>query len=159
MQVIEVDHVVLHGLHAVHEIPDRVGVRRDADAERVLDGAARCHRVHHRADAADALGKSPGVARIAALHDELDATELRRGRPGGGDAPVLVSVQGCDYPPRPRLHGRPHRQQPAPWNNPNAIGYSDADTLADCGEDVDTNAGTYCHAYADRDIHPDHVHG
>jgi hypothetical protein len=38
--------------------------------------------VHGGAHAADALGEGPGVARIAAEEDELDAAEHRRGGPG-----------------------------------------------------------------------------
>ena len=37
----------------------------------------RGDRVHHRAHAADALGERPRVARIASLHDDLDAAKLR----------------------------------------------------------------------------------
>jgi hypothetical protein len=38
--------------------------------------------VDRRTDAADPLGESPGVSRVAALEDGLDASEHGRGGPG-----------------------------------------------------------------------------
>ena len=57
----------------------RVGRRLRTD--RVFDGADRSDRVHRRADPADALGKGPGITRVAALEDDLDSAEHGRGRP------------------------------------------------------------------------------
>ena len=45
--------------------------------------------MHGGADAADALGEKPGVARVAAFQDELDAAPHLPRRPGVGDLAVL----------------------------------------------------------------------
>ena len=65
VQMVEMHDVVLHVLGAEHQVADQFGVGRNDDAQRVLDGAHRGQGVHGGADAAGALGKRPGVARIA----------------------------------------------------------------------------------------------
>ena len=59
-------------------------------SQRVLHRADAGERVHHGADAADALRPDPGFARIAALQDHFDAAEHGPGTPGVGD---LSAVQ------------------------------------------------------------------
>ncbi len=48
--------------------------------------------MHQRADTADALGERPGVARVAALQDHLDAANHRARRVRLGD-PVSVHLR------------------------------------------------------------------
>ena len=50
--------------------------------ERVLHRPHRRDRVHRRADAAEALGEEPRVARVAPLQDVLDPAEHLARRPG-----------------------------------------------------------------------------
>ena len=77
VQMIEVDHVVLNVLRRHDQIAQepRIGRRRRAD--RLLDGSDRGDGVNGGAYAADALGESPSVARIAAAQDDLDAAKHR----------------------------------------------------------------------------------
>ena len=89
VQVVEVDHVILDELHGFQQVADDAGVVGNGDAEGVLDGAHRCDGVHGRADAADALGEDPGVARVAALQHHLKASEGGARAPGVGDLAVL----------------------------------------------------------------------
>jgi len=89
VEVVEVDHVVLDELHPVDQVANDVGVRRDGDVERILDRSARRDGMHHRADPADSLDVRPRVARIAVLHDDLDAAKLGGCRPRIGDPPVF----------------------------------------------------------------------
>ena len=85
MQVVEVNDVVLDRQRRCHDVADVVGVLRDLDAEGILDSAKGTQSVCARADAADALDVSPGVARVAVLHDELEAAPCRTGRDGVRD--------------------------------------------------------------------------
>ena len=89
VQVVEVDDVVLNELHAVDQVPDQIRVGRDGDVQGILHGAAGGHGVHDGTNAADPLGKGPGVARVAPLHDDLDPAELGRMGPGVGDTTAL----------------------------------------------------------------------
>ena len=70
VQMIEVDHMVLHHLRAGDEVADNAGVIGNVDFQSVLDGAHAGDGVDHGADAADALRPDPGLARIAALQDQ-----------------------------------------------------------------------------------------
>jgi hypothetical protein len=88
------DHVVVDELHPVNQVPDQIGIGRNLYSESILDRTARGHRVYHGADAANALGESPGISGIATFHDQLDAPELCRGGPGFGD-PAIIG-----FPPR-----------------------------------------------------------
>ena len=74
----------------------RVGRRDGADG--VLDGADRRDGVDRRADAADALREGPGVARVAALQDDLDAPEHRGRGPGVFDCPPSTSASMRRWP-------------------------------------------------------------
>jgi len=69
--------MILHGLRADDEIPQKPRVWRRHGANRVLYGANRCDGVDSRADAADALRKSPCIPRIASFQDELDSPKHR----------------------------------------------------------------------------------
>src|SRR6185369_7255367 len=89
VQMIKMDHVILHVLHAVHDIADQFGGGRNLDAEGVLDGAARRERVHGGAHAANALAEGPRIARVAALEDDFKAADHRAGAPGIDDFAVL----------------------------------------------------------------------
>jgi hypothetical protein len=93
VQVIEVHHVVVHVLGADHQVADQLRVGGDIDSQRVFYRTYRGDPVHQRADAADALGKGPGVARVAALQDQFDAAHHGAGTPGAGDLPVIGSFR------------------------------------------------------------------
>jgi hypothetical protein len=95
VQVIEVDHVVLDELHPQDQVPDRVGVGRNANVQGVFHRPQRGDRVDDCAHATDALGEGPRIPRVAAFHDDLDPSELGRGRPGVGDTSFL----GLDLDP------------------------------------------------------------
>ena len=74
VQMIEMHDVVVH-LRS-HDVADDVGVLRAWHMrQRVLHRAHRGQRMGAGADAADALGERPGVARVAAAQDHLDAAE------------------------------------------------------------------------------------
>ena len=72
VQVIEVDDVVLHVLGGHHDVADELSGGRDGDAESALNRTNAGEGVHGGADAADALGNGPGIARIAALENLLE---------------------------------------------------------------------------------------
>ena len=84
--------VVVHLQRQLHDIADGIGVFRDLDRQRVFDRAHRGQRVGAGADAADPLGEGPGVARIAAAQDDLDAAPHRAGRDGVADDIILVDI-------------------------------------------------------------------
>ncbi len=73
VQVIEVDDVILHHLGEEHDVANDFGVLGDLDAESIFDAAHRGQGVNGGADAADAFAEGPGVARVAALEDDLQA--------------------------------------------------------------------------------------
>ena len=73
VQVVEVDHVILHVLRGEHDVADELRGGRHRDAQRVFNRANAGQRVHRGADAADALGNGPGVARIAADENLLQS--------------------------------------------------------------------------------------
>ncbi len=85
VQVIEVDHVILHHLRAGDQVADDARVLRHIDLQRVFDRADARQSVDHGAHSADALRPDPGFARIAALQDQLDAAEHGAGAPGVGN--------------------------------------------------------------------------
>ncbi len=89
MQMVEMHDVVVDVLCADHQVADQLGVGRDADLQRVLDGADRGDGMHQGAHAADALGEGPGVARIASAQDDLDAAHHGAGRVGLLDGAIL----------------------------------------------------------------------
>ena len=89
VQVIEVHHVILHVLRGHHDVADQLGGGRDGDAERVFNGAHAGQSVHGGADAADALGDGPGIARIAADEDLFQAAHHGAGAECVGDDAVF----------------------------------------------------------------------
>ena len=101
------DHVVLDILDAGDQIADDPGVVRDRDAQRVFHCSHGAGGVDRRADAADTLGEEPGVARVAALEDELDAAEHGARAPRLGDfAAVHLRLDPqVSLDPRDRVDG------------------------------------------------------
>ncbi len=89
VQVIEVDHVILHVLRGEHDVADQLRRGRNGDAQRVLNRAHAGQRVHRGAHAADALGDGPGIARIAADEDLLQAAHHGAGAECVGDDAVF----------------------------------------------------------------------
>jgi hypothetical protein len=85
MQVVEVNHVILHHLRSGDEVSDNTRVVGNLDIERVLNSADAGQSMHHGADTTDALGPDPGFAGIAVAYDQLDSTEHRAGAPGVRD--------------------------------------------------------------------------
>jgi hypothetical protein len=77
VQVIEMDDVILHVLRRYDQIAEQPCVRRGHGADSPFDCADRGDGVNRGADAADALGEGPGVARIAPAQDQLDAAKHR----------------------------------------------------------------------------------
>ena len=57
------------------DIANQLRIEWNLDRERVLHRPHGCDRVHGRAHSADALGEGPGIARVAALHDEFQAPD------------------------------------------------------------------------------------
>ena len=77
MQVIEVNHVILHVLDAHDQVTDQAGIVRDLDVQGIFHGTDAGHGVHRGADTAEALGKMMRISGIATLENRLDATEGR----------------------------------------------------------------------------------
>ena len=92
MQMIEVHQMVVRVERQLHDVADGVGVLRDPDVERVLDGAHRGQGVRAGAHTADALGEGPGVARIATAQDHLQTAPHGAGRDGVADDVVRVEI-------------------------------------------------------------------
>jgi hypothetical protein len=80
MQMIKMHDMVVYILRTDHEVADQLCVFRNLVVERILNGAYRGDAVHQRAYAADALRERPGITRIAAAQDDLDAAHHRAGR-------------------------------------------------------------------------------
>src|SRR5579863_847795 len=85
MQMIKMDHVILHHLRARNQIADDPGVLGNVDTQCIFDRTDAGERVYHRADATDALRPDPSLPRIAALQDDLHAAEHGPGTPGVRD--------------------------------------------------------------------------
>ncbi len=93
VQDIEMDHVVLQVVRAEHQVPDKLGIRRDGDTERVLHGAHGSQRVHGRADPAGAFGEGPGVPRVSASQDDLQpADHCPCGKGVGDHSPADIGL-------------------------------------------------------------------
>ena len=92
MQVIEVHQVVMRIQRRVHQVAHDVGVVGDLDLQRVFHRAYRHQRVRAGADAADAFDEGPGVARVAALEDDLQAAPHRSRGDGVADDVLVVEV-------------------------------------------------------------------
>ena len=94
-ELIEVHQMVVHVERGIDQVAHDVGVLRDLDPEGVLDAAHGRKGVNARADAADAFDEGPGVARVAALENDLEASPHRAGAHGVGDSSV-VAERGLD---------------------------------------------------------------
>ena len=79
--MVEPDDVRLDEPGPGQQVADQAGVLRDCHAKGLLDRADGREGVNARARAADALGEEPGIARIAALEDELHPAEHRSRAP------------------------------------------------------------------------------
>ena len=108
VQMVEVNHMVLDILRQLHDVADDLRVLGDGDAQGVFHRAHRSERVNGGAHAADAFAECPGIARIAALQDHLEAAPHGAGRDGVADDAVVVqhglnpqvafnSSDGIDY--------------------------------------------------------------
>jgi hypothetical protein len=93
MQVIEVHHVIVDVLCPAHQVADQLGVLRDRIIEGILDRTDRGHAVHQGADAADALGEGPGVARVATLHHDLEPAHHGAGAVRARDAVLAIGFR------------------------------------------------------------------
>jgi len=82
VQVVEVDHMILHILDSNDDISDMFGIGRDLDIERILHGPDRGDGVHRCADTTEALGEVPGITGVAPLQYFLDAAEHGAAAPG-----------------------------------------------------------------------------
>ena len=92
VQVIEVNDMIVHVLCRDHEIADELRVVRNVDFQRVLDRPHRGETVHERTHAADALGKGPGIARIASAQNDLNAANHGPGTRRPRDAAVGIGL-------------------------------------------------------------------
>jgi len=93
----EVDWVVVEHLGHFAEVSNDDTKRWRHDAEGLFDGHRRDGRVHAAADAASAGADVDGIARVAALQDDLVATE-QHGLAVGVDGFTVLEVEG-------RVHG------------------------------------------------------
>src|ERR1700751_1891397 len=89
MQVIKVNHVILHILAGRNDIADQISVVGHLNAERVLDGPYGGQGMHCRADTANSLRPDPGFTRIAATKDQLNASKHGHRAPGIGDSAAI----------------------------------------------------------------------
>ena len=87
--MVEVHDVIMDVLAGGDEVAQQPGVHRRIDVERGLDRTDRGERVHRRTHPADALREIPGVPRVAADEDLLQAAPHGGGGPGLGDLPAV----------------------------------------------------------------------
>jgi len=95
MQMIEVNHVVLHILRGHHDIADQLSRGRDRDAQGALHRANAGQRMNRGANAAYALGYGPGIAWIAADENLLQAAHHGACAESVGDDAVLNHRLKC----------------------------------------------------------------
>ncbi len=81
-EMIEMHDVIVHAMRGDDQVADVLRIERNFERERILDRAHRGDGVHGRAHPANALREHPGVARVAAFQDHLDAAPHLPGRPG-----------------------------------------------------------------------------
>ena len=86
-------HMVVHELRRDHQVADQLRVGRHFVFQRVFHRAHRGDAVHQRAHAADALRERPGVARVAAAQDDLDAAHHGAGTGSARDAVVRIGLR------------------------------------------------------------------
>src|SRR5579883_3167536 len=89
MQVIEMDDMILDQLSASYQVADKTRVVWNGNTKCILHRAYRSQRMNRRADTTDALGKYPGIARIAVAQNHLDATKHRARTPGVRHTAIL----------------------------------------------------------------------
>ncbi len=77
MQMIEVHHMIMDILCPDHQVTNELGVGGDLPVEGILDRSYRGDAMDQGADPADTLGKGPGITRIPAPENILDATHHR----------------------------------------------------------------------------------
>ena len=63
--MIKVHHMILHVQRSHHDVANQLGCRRYRNADCILNGAHAGQCMHRGADAANALGDCPGIARVA----------------------------------------------------------------------------------------------
>ncbi len=80
--------MVVDGQRRGDDLPQEPCVARWDRADGVLDGPHRGERVHGCTDPADPLREQPGVPRIPAFEDGLDAAPHRRGGIRFGDVTI-----------------------------------------------------------------------
>ena len=85
MQVIKMNHMVLHVLRRSNDVADEFRVGGNFDSKRVFDRTHRCERMNGSANSADPLRPNPRFARVASAKDQFNAAEHRSGTPGIGD--------------------------------------------------------------------------
>ena len=93
VQVIEMHHVIVHVLGGDHQVADQLGIWRYLVAQGVFHRADRGNAMHQGADAANTLGESPCIARVASLQDQFDAPDHGAGTPGTGNLPVIAAFR------------------------------------------------------------------
>ena len=69
------NHVILNQLGAGDDVPDKARVVGHLDLKRIFDRSNARESVDHCAHSADSLSPDPGLARVAALEDQLNAAE------------------------------------------------------------------------------------
>jgi len=89
VQVIEVDHVILHVLGGQHDVADELSGRRHRDAERIFDRADTGQGVNRCAYSANTFGDGPGVAGIAADEDLFETADHCSGAESVSDDTVF----------------------------------------------------------------------
>src|SRR4051794_4535998 len=103
MQVIEMDHMILHVLDTDDDIADQLGIGGHLDVQGIFHRPDRGDGMDGRTDPAEALGEVPGVAGITPLQDRLNAPEHGAAAPGILDQPAVdlclyteMSLYSCD---------------------------------------------------------------
>ena len=87
--MIEVHDVVVQRVGDQDQVANVGRVGRDLEAERVFHGANRGDGVDGGAHSAKALGKDPGLARIASVEDGFNSAQHRAGGPRFTDMAVV----------------------------------------------------------------------
>ena len=89
VQVIEVNDVILHVLGSHHDVADELSGGRNGDAQRALNCTNAGEGMHGGADAANAFGNGPGIARVTALENFLEAANHGAGAESVSDDAVF----------------------------------------------------------------------